>query len=155
PIGPVTRHKQIMAADRVFRKPTNPEEHAQRSFTASMPVELSITGLIERCKQGDTAAREQLFSRYRHYLWLIAQAQIGRHLRGKCDASDLVQQSLLEAHRDFGQFAGREETELLGWLRQILAHNLFNETRRFSTRQRDMAREVSLEQFRAGVDQSS
>jgi RNA polymerase sigma-70 factor (ECF subfamily) len=120
-----------------------------------MPQELSITKLIARCRQGDSAARDELFSRYRHYLWLLAQAQLGRHLRAKCDPSDLVQQTLLEAHRDFAQFAGTQEAELLGWLRQILAHNLFNETRRFAAQQRDAAREVSLNQMHAGVEQSS
>jgi RNA polymerase sigma-70 factor, ECF subfamily len=120
-----------------------------------MAADYSPSDLIHRCRQGDPAAREELFSRYRHYLWLLAQAQLGRHLRAKCDPSDLVQQTLLEAHRDFDQFAGNQERELLGWLRQILAHNLFNETRRFAAQQRNAAREVSLDQMRAGVEQSS
>ncbi len=111
--------------------------------------------LIRRCRAGDEAARAELFGRYRHYLAALANAQLGRHLRTKCDASDLVQQTLLEAHRDFAGFQGEHEGELLGWLRQILAHNLFNETRRYAARQRDAAREVSLDQMRAGVEQSS
>ena len=120
-----------------------------------MSAVASIADLLKRCRQGDPAAREELFSRYRHYLWLLAQAQLGRHLRAKCDPSDLAQQTLLEAHRDFNQFAGNQEAELLGWLRQILAHNLYNETRRFATQQRNASREVSLDQFRAGLDHSS
>src|SRR5262249_24497197 len=36
-----------------------------------------------------------------------------------------------------------------------LAHNLFNEARRFAAQQRDAAREVSLDQLRAGVERSS
>lgn len=115
----------------------------------------SADELIERCRQGDSPARELLFTRYRNYLHLLAQAQMGRHLRARCDASDLVQQTLLEAHRDFGTFQGRHEPELLGWLRRILAHNLFNVARHFSARQRDAAREVSLEQLQQGLDQSS
>ncbi len=120
-----------------------------------MADDLSVSGLIERCRQGDAAAKEQLFGRYRNYLCLLAQAQLGRHLRTKCDPSDLVQQTLLEAHRDFPHFAGRQEGELLAWMRQILAHNLYNESRRFTAQQRDAAREVSLDQVRAGVDKSS
>jgi RNA polymerase sigma-70 factor (ECF subfamily) len=115
----------------------------------------SATELIQRCRQGEPEAREQLFNRYRHYLWLLAQAQLGRHLRPKCDPSDLVQQTLLEAHCDFGRFTGNQERELLAWLRQILAHNLFNEARRFSAKQRNAAREVSLEQFQVGLEHSS
>src|SRR5439155_3629615 len=64
-------------------------------------------------------------------------------------------QTLLEAHRDFDAFQGQHEGELLAWLRRILAHNLYNEARRFAAQQRDAAREVSLEQMQAGVDQSS
>jgi RNA polymerase sigma-70 factor (ECF subfamily) len=111
--------------------------------------------LIERCRLGDAPARERLFERYRNYLVLLAQGQMGRHLRAKCDASDLVQQTLLEAHRDFGGFQGRHEAELLAWLRRILAHNLLNAARHFAARQRDAAREVSLDQLRQGLDRSS
>jgi RNA polymerase sigma-70 factor, ECF subfamily len=114
-----------------------------------------VTDLIGRCRAGDAAARERLFDRYRHYLRLLAQGQLGRQLRAKCDASDLVQQTLLEAHRDFPAFQGSHEAELLAWLRRILAHNLYNEARRFAARQRDAAREVSLDQVRAGVEHSS
>jgi RNA polymerase sigma-70 factor (ECF subfamily) len=120
-----------------------------------MSVEMPASELIDRCRQGDAVAREHLFQRYRHYLHVLARAQIGRHLRAKCDASDLVQLTLLEAHRDFAGFQGQHEGELLAWLRRILAHNLFNEARRFSVQQRDTAREVSLEQWRAGLDSSS
>lgn len=120
-----------------------------------MPSESSVSDLIQRCRKGDSAAREDLFGRFRHYLWLLAQAQLGKRLRAKCDASDIVQQTMLEAHKDFSQFAGQREGELMAWLRQILAHNLFNENRRFAAQQRDAAREVSIDQLVAGVDQSS
>src|SRR5215831_11716193 len=120
-----------------------------------MAAEMPASDLICRCKAGDPHARDQLFQRYRHYLQALAQAQLGRHLRAKCAPSDLVQQTLLEAHRDFAAFQGNHEGELLAWLRRILSHNLFNEARRFAARQRDAAREVSLEQVRHGVEQSS
>ena len=96
-----------------------------------------------------------MFARYRPYLHVLAEAQLGRHLRGKCDPSDLVQQTLLEAHRDLPAFQGQHENELLAWLRRILAHNLFNEARHFGTRGRDATREVSLEGFQAGLEHSS
>jgi RNA polymerase sigma-70 factor (ECF subfamily) len=111
--------------------------------------------LIRKCRAGDESARAELFARYHHYLDALARAQLGRHLRTKCDPSDIVQQTLLEAHRDFAGFQGEHEGELLAWLRRILAHNLFNETRHYSARQRDAAREISIDQVRAGVEQSS
>jgi RNA polymerase sigma-70 factor, ECF subfamily len=120
-----------------------------------MASDVSLNELIRRCRSGEPGAREQLFGRYHTYLHVIARAQIGRHLRGKCDSGDVVQMTLLEAHRDFASFQGSHENELLAWLRRILAHNLYNEARRFAARQRDAAREVSLDQVRAGVEHSS
>jgi RNA polymerase sigma-70 factor (ECF subfamily) len=120
-----------------------------------MSAQLAASELIRRCRNGEADAREQLFARYQHYLYVLAQAQLGKHLRVKCAPSDLVQQTLLEAHRDFAGFQGQHESELLAWLRRILAHNLFNEARRYGTRQRDACREVSLDQVQAGVDHSS
>src|SRR5579884_1951025 len=120
-----------------------------------MSAQLAVSELIRRCRSGEAGARDQLFARYQHYLYVLAQAQLGRHLRTKCAPSDLVQQTLLEAHRDFAGFQGQHEGELLAWLRRILAHNLFNEARHYGARQRDAAREVSLDQVQAGVDRSS
>jgi RNA polymerase sigma-70 factor (ECF subfamily) len=58
-----------------------------------------------------------------------------------------VQQTLLEAVRDWPKFRGRSEAELTAWLRQVLAHVLLHEVRRFGGAQRrDIRREVSLEQ---------
>src|SRR5262245_46004286 len=120
-----------------------------------MADDVAPSELIRRCRAGEERAREQLFDRYHAYLQALARAQLGRHLRTKCDPSDVVQQTLLEAHRDFAAFQGGHEPELLAWLRRILAHNLFNEARRFAAQQRDAAREVSLDQVRAGVEHSS
>ena len=69
----------------------------------------------------------------------------GRRLRGKVDPSDVVQQTLLQAHRNLGQFRGRSEAELAAWLRRILARNLARLLRDFARAKRDVAAERSLE----------
>ena len=70
---------------------------------------------LARCDDG--FALGQLLELYRGYLSLLARLQIGRRLQGKIDASDMVQEAFLEAHRHFDQFRGTTEAELVIWLR--------------------------------------
>src|SRR5262245_46727528 len=101
---------------------------------------------VSVARAGDNAALGMLLSRYHHYLTLLAQVQIHRRLQGKLDAADLVQETLLEAFRDFGQFRGATEGELIAWLRQVLVRNLANTVRRFlGTQGRDVRLEREME----------
>ena len=98
--------------------------------------------LLALARAGDAGARGRLFELYADYLTLLAAVQLGRRLRGKVDASDVVQDTFLEAHRDFAQFRGATEGELTAWLRQILARNLANLLRHYYDVK---ARDVRLE----------
>src|SRR5690606_32381390 len=76
----------------------------------------SVLGpLLERARAGDAQAREELFSKCRNYVALVARAQVESWMRTKVDASDLVQQTLLEAYRGFQGFHGTSEGEWLAW----------------------------------------
>ena len=82
---------------------------------------------------------------HRDYLLLLVRLQLGSRFRAKLDASDVVQQAILQAHEKREQFRGQTEGEWLAWLRTILANALAAALRRFDTRARDPGRERSLD----------
>ena len=86
----------------------------------------------------------QVLERFRPYLELLARMQLDARYRAKFDASDLVQQTLLEALQKWEQFRGSSDAELAAWLRQVLAHNLADAVRALGRAKRDIARERSL-----------
>ena len=109
--------------------------------------------LLRQAKAGDAATVGRLLEQYRRYLSLLARVQIGRRLQGKVDASDLVQDTFLEAHRSFGRFRGDSEAEFVAWLRRILAANLTDLLRRYlGARGRDVRLEREIQD---AIDQSS
>ena len=103
--------------------------------------------------RADPAALGRLLEQYRNYLRLLARVELGRRLQGKVDASDVVQDAFLDAHRYFPNFRGTVEAQFVGWLREILAGTLANLVRRYVGTQ---ARDVRLErEIAAGLDRSS
>ena len=107
------------------------------------PSKQDVSELIRKARQGDAACRDALFGLCRSYLGVVAQAQIETWLRAKVDASDVVQQTMLEAHRDFERFAGKSERQWLAWLREILKHNVADFVRYYhGTAKRQARREV-------------
>ncbi len=95
---------------------------------------------------------DEVLGRFREYLLLLARLQLGDRLPAKLDASDVVQQTLLEAHRKMAQFRGQSAAEMAAWLRQMLACNLADAIRALGRAKRDVARERSLD---AGLEASS
>lgn len=106
---------------------------------------LEIPELLDRARAGDAAAMERLFAFCRSYVAIAAKAEMASWLRAKVDASDLVQQTMLEAHRGLKNFRGRTEAEWLTWLRRILAHNAADFVRQYhGVEKRSVGREVPL-----------
>ncbi len=112
----------------------------------------NVSDLIRAAQGGDAQCRERLFGLCRSYLGFVARSQVESSLRAKVDASDLVQETMLEAYRDFARFQGHTEQEWLAWLKRILAHNAADFVRRYrGTAKRRAGREVA---FRNPADSS-
>ncbi len=96
-------------------------------------------------RAGSPEALGNALEAHRRYLLLVAEKELAPDLRAKGGASDLVQETFIEAQRDFEQFRGESGDEFRGWLRRILLHNLGAFTRRFrDCGMRDVGREVGL-----------
>jgi RNA polymerase sigma-70 factor (ECF subfamily) len=108
--------------------------------------------LLEQARSGNENALGQLLELYRNYLRLVARSLISEALRVKLEPSDLVQETFLKAHREFTQFAGQSEPELVAWLRRILVRSMANQVKHHRRQARDHQRQESLEQL---LDRSS
>jgi RNA polymerase sigma-70 factor, ECF subfamily len=101
---------------------------------------------LEAARGGSLAALGEALEECRAYLLLIAQQEISPDLRARGGASDLVQETFLEAQRDFAGFHGTTRKELLAWLRRLLLNNLANFVRQHrQTAKRCLGREVALQ----------
>jgi RNA polymerase sigma-70 factor (ECF subfamily) len=101
--------------------------------------------LLERALQGDQEALGRLLEAQRTALHRLAQRQLGR-IAVRVDASDMIQQTFLEAYRSFPQFAGSDAREWVAWLQSILDHKIAGAIRDHTLLQkRNVSRERSLD----------
>jgi len=83
---------------------------------------------------------------FQTYLLLVADRQLPDDVRAKVAPSDILQETYLEARRDFKRFQGATDRDLLAWLRQILLNNIRDAARQYQSRQkRQVGREVQLD----------
>jgi RNA polymerase sigma-70 factor (ECF subfamily) len=105
----------------------------------------SLGHLIERARAGDERALSEVFEQCHGYVTVMARANLESWLRAKVDPSDLVQQTMLEAYRAFGEFRGQTSGEWLAWLRTILRHNAAEYIRHYhGAAKRNATREVRI-----------
>lgn len=119
-------------------------------------VDNSQQRLLSQAKRGNQQQLGHLLESYRNYLNVLADTRLDRKLRGRLSSSDVVQETMLQAHRDFTQFRGTSEREFLGWLRKILAHTLARVIElHVLTKKRDVRRDVSIAKVAAGIERST
>jgi RNA polymerase sigma-70 factor (ECF subfamily) len=111
----------------------------------SMVGDDPIAVQLQDARAGDVELLGRALDSCRDYLLLIAARGLDADLIAKGGASDIVQDTLMGAYRDFGTFQGCSRDELLAWLRKILRNNLAVHRRRYrGTRKRQVSREVTI-----------
>ncbi len=100
---------------------------------------------LRQAQSGSRDALGWLLSAYINYLRYLTSSQLNSRLRRRIGASDIVQETLIEAHRDFDQFRGASPSEFSAWLRQILFNNVHRAIEQHvTTAKRDLRREIEL-----------
>ncbi len=117
---------------------------------------INIGNWLCQAQRGNSDALGRLLAAHMNYLKTLAYAQMDERLKRRIGASDIVQETLLEAHRDFLHFVGKSPAEFTSWLRSILINNLKRAIEcHLMTAKRDLRRELSLEELKRHADQSS
>ncbi len=116
-------------------------------YLAPDPSGRRFSGLIELALGGCSESAGALFNQCRGYLLVIANQRLDDQLRAKLGGSDVVQQTLMHAHRDLNGFRGRSQGEFLAWLQRILLNEIARANRDYhATAKRDVSREIPLGQ---------
>ena len=122
----------------------------QRSSSSNVEV------LLSQALAGSGECFGRLLHVYRNYLKLLIVSQLERKLASRISPSDVIQETFLEANRDFTSFRGSSSAEFCAWLRRILVNNLHRVVEQHVlTEKRDVRREISLEALANNLEQST
>jgi RNA polymerase sigma-70 factor (ECF subfamily) len=106
----------------------------------------AAVGLLAQAQKGDRRALGDLLERFRPALHDLARQLLSRDLAQKVAASDLVQETCIDAMQGFDAADVRHVGALEAWLVTLLTHNLIDWQRRFKKSQkRDVSRERPLD----------
>lgn len=101
--------------------------------------------LVARLETGDDHAFVELFSRYRTRLKRMLEFRMDRRLRGREDASDILQEVYIDAHQRMPHYLKKRELSFYIWLRQLTTQRLIDVHRRhLKAEKRDIKQEVSI-----------
>ncbi len=86
--------------------------------------------LLDSARAGDTAARQRLLDRHRDSLRRVVGLRMDPVLRRRLDASDIVQEVLIEAHRRLSDYLTAGNMPFQLWLRHLARDRLIDAHRR-------------------------
>jgi RNA polymerase sigma-70 factor (ECF subfamily) len=118
----------------------NSEPLARGSLAGSSP-ESADSELVTRARAGDEAAFEQLFSRHKKRVALIAS----RFFKSGEQVEEIVQESFMKAYFALESFSSQQETAFASWLARIAFNVCYDELRRTQRRPENRASDLSEE----------
>lgn len=110
--------------------------------------------LLLQADDGQSSAVNELMERHRETLRRMVAARMDRRMAQRVDASDIVQEALIEAHRRLAAYLQDPALPFHAWLRQIARDRLIDAHRRHRAQRRDVGREQSIG-LRASLEHSS
>lgn len=117
---------------------------SRRLPKSALPPEESAR-LLGLAREGSRSAIGQLLDAYRPFLLSVAAAEFDSDLKAKAGPSDLVQETFIDAQRNFASFKSASGTELRIWLHAILMNNLADLRKRYlRAKKRQVRRERPL-----------
>ena len=101
--------------------------------------------LLERGRAGDQAAFDELFRRHRGFVRQVIDLRLDDRLRARIDASDVVQETHMEAFRRLDDYLKRQPMPFRLWLRKTACERLLMAQRRhLGAKRRSVRREVPI-----------
>jgi RNA polymerase sigma-70 factor (ECF subfamily) len=102
--------------------------------------------LLAAARAGDAAARNRLLDRHREALRRMVALRMDQLLKRRLDASDIVQDVLVEANRRLSDYLASSGMPFQLWLRHLARDRLIDAQRRHHAARRNVARDQPLEQ---------
>jgi RNA polymerase sigma-70 factor, ECF subfamily len=103
------------------------------------------SALVARLAAGDQTALAELFSLYRANLQRMVNFRLDPRLNGRVSASDVVQETYLDAVKRVPHFLSKPEMPFYVWLRLLAGQRLIDIHRHhLGARMRSVGREVSI-----------
>ncbi len=100
--------------------------------------------LVTLAKHGDRSALDQLCAVYGERVRRVIRLRMGKELRSKLESMDMVQDVLMFAFRDLGDFTYISEGDFLRWLWKIAENRIRDNLDKLHADKRDIRKETPL-----------
>ena len=123
---------------------TGSDGHDERVGEADSPPPLTLV-LLDRARDGDLDAVNRLLDRHRTAIRRMIDHRMDRVIERRVDASDIVQDVMIEANRRLGDYLANPTMPFRLWLRHMARDRLIDAHRRHRVAaSRSLDREVPL-----------